>query len=459
MKEITYASVRQISEAIRKKEISSKKVVEACLDRIEAVNPKLNAVVQLRAEEALQEAERADSELLRGEPRGPLHGVPMTIKDSLDTADLITAWGTIGRKDFMPNEDATVVRRLKNAGAILLGKTNTPELTLSYSTDNSVYGRTNNPYDLERTPGGSSGGSAAIVASGGSPFDIGSDTGGSIRLPAHFCGISGIRPTAGRVPRTGHAFPAGGAADRMTTIGPLARNVADLAYILPVIAGPDSSDPYIAPVPLYDPAKVDLTQLRVGYYTDNGICSPTPDIVQTISRITDILADRGTVVDEVAPPGIGDSLDIFSDLFFTWTFPWAKLALQKHGTPLSESTILEMQDIEDPSVEDCLRSVQRWNVFQKRMHSFIADYDILISPVTAYAAYPHNKYDDADSCFGYTNTYSLTGWPVVVVRVGTSSEGFPIGAQIAAKPWREDVALAVAAYLESTLGGWQAPPI
>ncbi|MFQ5790870.1 MAG: amidase, partial [Acidobacteriota bacterium] len=204
---LVFSSAASLARAIRGKKVSSEEVVRACLARIEVVNPHLNAVVTLVAEASLARAREADAALARGELQGPLHGVPMTIKDSLDTAGVITTGGTRGRASFVPTEDATVVARLRAAGAVLLGKTNTPELTLSFETDNDVYGRTNNPYDLTRTPGGSSGGAAAILAAGGSPLDLGSDTGGSIRLPCHFCGIVGMKPTGGRVPRTGHIIP------------------------------------------------------------------------------------------------------------------------------------------------------------------------------------------------------------------------------------------------------------
>src|SRR6266567_7812846 len=224
------------------------------------------------------QARAADAALARGQLLGPLHGVPMTIKDSLDTAGVITTGGTQGRATFVPEQDATVVARLRAAGAILLGKTNTPELTLSGETDNLVYGRTNNPYDVSRTPGGSSGGAGAILAAGGSALDIGSDTGGSIRLPAHFCGIAGIKPTSGRVPRTGHIVPFGmGAVDALTQLGPMARYVEDLSLILPIIAGVDWRDPAIIPMPLGDPRAVSMTGLRVAMYTDNGTMSPTPE--------------------------------------------------------------------------------------------------------------------------------------------------------------------------------------
>jgi amidase len=206
--EIIFDSAASLAEAIRQKRVSSSELTQAYLERIERVNPSLNAVVMLD-DTAMEQARAADSGLAKGEDVGPLHGVPITLKDSHDTVGVVTTGGTLGRADFVPDRDSTVAARLRAAGVVLLGKTNTPELTMGMETDNLVYGRTNNPYDTTRTSGGSSGGGAAIVAAGGSAFDIGSDTGGSIRFPGHCCGVAGIKPTSGRVPRTGHIIPYG----------------------------------------------------------------------------------------------------------------------------------------------------------------------------------------------------------------------------------------------------------
>lgn len=230
------SSAIEIADIIRSRELSCEDVIQAHIARIEEVNPKLNAVVQLCLERALEEARAAYQALAHGEVRGPLHGVPITIKDNLDTAGIVSTGGTKGRKGFVPKYDATVAR-LRGADAILLGKTNTPELTMAYETDNLVYGRTNNPYDQSCTSGGSSGGAAAILATGGAALDVGSDTGASIRVPSHFCGIAGIKPTAGLIPKTGHILPLGGIVDAMTQLGPMVRQVEDLALALPILAG------------------------------------------------------------------------------------------------------------------------------------------------------------------------------------------------------------------------------
>ena len=215
MREWIYESAAAMAAAIRKKEISAHELVRACLERIEEVNPRLNAVVQVCAEQALEEARHADQALARGDVIGPLHGVPFTLKDAIETKGVICTGGTEGRAHYVPHQDAVVVKRLREAGAILLGKTNCPELGWAWEADNLIYGRTNNPYDLNLSPGGSSGGESAIIAAGGSPFGLGSDAGGSVRFPAHCTGIASIKPTSGRVPRTGHFPGPGGLLDAL----------------------------------------------------------------------------------------------------------------------------------------------------------------------------------------------------------------------------------------------------
>jgi amidase len=458
MHDVIYASATALAQAIRAKEISSAEVVQAYLERIAAVNPALNAVVQLRAEAALAEAQAADVALARGQILGALHGVPMTIKDSLDTAGVITTGGTTGRASFVPVHDATVVARLRAAGAILLGKTNTPELTLWGETDNLVYGRTNNPYDLTRTPGGSSGGAAAIVAAGGAPFDIGSDTRGSIRLPAHFTGIAGIKPTSGRVPRTGHIVPWGlGAVDALTQLGPLARYVEDLVLTLPIIAGVDWSDPAIVPMPLGDPQTVPLKGLRVARYTDNGILAATPDTVAAVHRAATALTEAGAWVHDDRPALLEQAEALYNTLSDADGRAWVRRLLQQAGTTAAHPRLQQrLEDAKPLSVGDFTALLEEVDQLRSAMLTFLQSYDLILCPVCAFPAPPHGTTLSIPS---YTGVYNLTGWPGAVVRGGTSPEGLPIGVQIVARPWREDVTLAVAQYLEEALGGWQRPPL
>ena len=463
MNEVIYASARTMARMIREKELSSVELIDAQLDRIEAVNPKLNAVVQVAGDAARAEARKADEALARGENKGPLHGVPMTIKDSLDTAGVITTGGTKGRTNFVPEKDSTVVARLRGAGAILLGKTNTPELTLAGESDNLIYGRTSNPYDLTRSPSGSSGGAAAIVASGGSPFDMGSDTGGSIRSPAHVCGIAGIKPNSGRVPRTGHILPFGmGALDSLTQIGPLARYVEDLALTLPIIAGVDWIDPGIMPMPWPDPDKVELKGLKVAVHTDNGIIAPTPETAEIVNAVAKGLEDVGMDVAEVRPSVLVRTNDLYRGISGADGLAWVHRLLEKAGTTEVNAVLQnELDKVKPINTAEFTLLLEELDNFRSEMLSFMENYDLILCPESAYPALPHGasigheKYGD----FSHTSAYNLTGWPAAVVRAGSSPEGLPIGVQVVARPWREDVALAVTKFIESAFGGWQRPPL
>ena len=467
MDELIWASASSLAGMIRERRATAGEVVAALLSRIEQVNGELNAVVQLAAQRARTEAEAADAQLARGEARGPLHGVPITIKDSLDTAGIVSTGGTTGRREFVPGRDATVVRRLRDAGAIVLGKTNTPELTLSLETDNQVYGRTNNPFDPARTSGGSSGGAAAIIASGGSPLDIGSDTGGSIRVPAHCCGITGLRPTSGRVPRTGHIVPYGlGSLDSLTTLGPMARAVEDLALTLPVISGVDWRDPSVVPFPLEDPREVDCTRLRVAFFIDNGIVTPTAETAAAVERVANALSGGGgasalvALIDESRPDAVPRTMETFSRLWSTYAPGWRAKLLQRAGTPPDTGNSEADRDDRGAATAHALADLdEELAAYRSDMLAFIEQYDAIVCPVCAYPALPHGGSDEQRSAFAYTMAFNLTGWPVVVVRAGTSREGLPIGVQIVARPWHEHVALALAAHLEAVLGAWPRPSI
>ena len=461
MDELIYASARSIARAIRDKEVSAVEVVEAHLRRIDDVNPSLNAVVQLVPDRALAEARDADATLARGEPAGPLRGVPMTVKDSHDTEGIVSTAGTTGRRAFVPDRDATAVARMRAAGAIVLGKTNTPELTLSFETDNLVYGRTNNPYDLSRTPGGSSGGAAAIIATGGSPLDLGTDTGGSVRVPAAFCGIAGLKPTTGRVPRTGHIVgPTTGALDSLTVIGPLARYVEDLALTFPIIAGPDWTDPHIFPVPVRDPSDVDAGGLRVAYYADNGVMSPTSEVRAAVRSAADALASAGVSMVEDRPEALGRSPK--THLLTADGGAAVRRMLANAGTTEHDPRLDRMvSDVDPVPVDEYTALLEEIDAFRSQMLSFMEAYDAILCPVRPFEALPHgeSRQSGASEGNGYTSVFNTTGWPVAVVRAGASSEGLPIGVQLVARPWREDVSLALAQIVESALGGWRKPEL
>jgi len=429
MDELLFASATALALEIAARHITAEEVLTAYLHRIDDINGRLNAIVQLPAQAALTAARAADAALARGEVCGPLHGVPFTAKDIFDTAGVVSAAGMTERAGHVPTTDATVVARMRAAGGILLGKTNCPPGGAGLDSANPLYGTTNNPYDLARTPGGSSGGEAALIAAGGSPVGIGSDSGGSIRVPAHYCGIAGLRPTAGRVPATGGFWLPGGLSDYRSQVGPMARYVADLALVLPLIAGVDWRDSAVVPMPLGDFRTVALTTLRVAFYVNDGIAHPDAATVATVRRAAKTLDDAGLEVAEDCPPMLHEARDV-------------TLSYWSHGHMTGDqydAVLLE------------------WDRVRTAMLLFMARHDAILCPVSDCAALPHRtEGDERDS---YCLPYSLTGYPCAVVRAGTSAEGLPIAVQVVARPWREDVALAIAQLLETALGGWQHPSL
>jgi amidase len=455
--ELNYLSAASLAQRIRDKKVSSQEAVKACLARIAKVNPQLNAVVQLCAERALLEAKEADALLVKGRPKGPLHGVPMTIKDSFDTAGVVSTGGTLGRKDYVPPQDATVVARARAAGAILLGKTNTPEFTLSFVTNNLIYGQTKNPYHLDYQPSGSSGGAAAIVAAGGAPFDIGSDFAGSIRVPSHACGLAGIKPTHGLVPRTGHIIDYGGAFDAFQQIGPIARRVEDLALILPILAGPDYLDAAIAPVPIGDYRQVDLRSLRVAWYTSNGELDPTPEIQKIVSDCAGLMRAAGAKVAEARPPLVKETVEITRKLLGADGGAGTQRRVRRAGTKQTSPQLGLGSGAPIPSPEFGTL-VEKLDEHRSRMLAFLDDYDVILCPPSARPA-PRLGESPGLAGWNYTFVYNATGWPAAVVRAGTSPEGLPLGIQIVGRPWTDHVVLAVAAQIESKTGGWQRPGI
>ena len=434
--EFTNATARGLATSIAASEVSVRDVVDAHLRRIEDVNGAVNAVVQVDAERALDRARAADAALARGERWGPLHGVPFTVKDNLSAAGIPMAIGVRERAGIAAATDATAVGRLKAAGGILLGKTNCPPWGGGIETDNEVYGRTSNPYDLTRTPGGSSGGEAAIIAAQGSPLGLGTGSGASVRLPAHFCGLASIKPSAGRVPMTGvvdDEGQVGTLGDPRTQVGPLARSAADVALVLSLIAGPDGRDGGVPPVPLGDPDRVELRGVRVAVQTDNDLAAPTSETVATVERAASALRAAGATVEEARHPAGGHELTIE-----VW---------RSYGGGIG--------------AEALWRLLRRWDAFRGEMLAFADRYDVILCPVFAGPARPHGTMNVAGEIdpTSFTTPHSLTGWPAATVRCGTSPEGLPIDVQLVARPWRDDLALAAALRLEQELGGWRPPDL
>lgn len=408
-------------------------LLQATLQRLRTVDAVLHAVVHLDEDGAARSAAEAAARRRQGDALGPLHGVPCTVKDWIDVAGMPCTAGERRFEARRPARDATAVARLRRAGAIVVGKTNVGERS-------EAFGPTFNPHDLRRTPTGSSSGEAALVAAAGSAFGIGSDSGGSLRQPAHACGVLTIRPTTGLVPLTGHFPTITPMLDPRTVIGPIARNVADLALVLSVIAGPDGEDASALPLALGDPADVRLDGLRVAWWTEQPDCQPTAESVATVERAAAALEDAGAHVVRDLPDGLEAVYPI------TRTY-WS----------LSESEDPDEwrpDGRSDAMADDVQRFRFEWEVLRRRLTQFFARYDAALTPVAAFPAVIHGE---ETGSIAPTLTFSLGGQPAAVVPFGRSDEGLPIGVQIAADVGRDHVALALAAALERAGGGWRMP--
>ncbi len=462
--ELLNKSTVEIAKLLSTGEVSAVEVVNACYARIDAVNPKINAVVTTCRERALAEAAKADALLASGKSLGALHGVPFTVKDSFDTEGVLSTGGTLGRKNFIPTKDATVVARARAAGAILLGKTNTPEFTLGgggKGTVNLVFGLTKNPYNLSYQPSGSSGGAGAIVAAGGAYFDIGSDYGGSIRGPAYANGIAGIKPTLGRVPRTGHIVGYGGAFDTFQETGPMARRVEDINLLMTILSGPDDWDATMSPVPLDNPAAVNLKSLRVAYYTTNGIMDPTKEVQALVKQCVGYFKKLGCKVKEDMPPNMEKLAEVRTKFNGADDREHIRRLLKLHGTTQASPGLRVAGEL--VSSADFTRLCEEMDAIKSEQLAWFEQYDLIICPASQRAPIPldFTQPQEVRSKSSYTSQYNTTGWPAGVVRAGTSKEdaGLPLGIQLVAQPWRDDIVIAAMAYVEQQTGGWQPPAI
>ena len=446
---------------LRAAELSSRELVEHYLQLVDEVDPRLNAVVARNDEDALSAAERADEERRRGAEL-PLLGLPVTIKDSLATAGLTSASGSLARQGHVPDSDATVVHRLRAAGAVVLGKTNMPEYAWSYETENVLYGRTTHPFDPDRTPGGSSGGEAAIIGADASVIGIGTDGGGSIRVPCHYCGLVGIRPTAGLVPETGcwPSFRDTGMLD-MHCIGPMGRSVDDVALVLEVIAGRDDVDPFVHGMPVGDHAGVDVRSLRVGFYTDDGAWPVTRETVAAVEAAAAALDEEGCAVEQASPPDLTPATDLFFELMAADGGARARADLAGAQSRHVEQMTQLLETLEPMALDAAgfFALARRAFDFRTSVRAFVSRYDVVLAPVTVGSAPLHGRRPGDDGelesylPFNYTHAYSVAGLPVAVVPAGTE-RGLPLGVQVVAGAFADHVALAAARTLEGRLGGF-----
>jgi Asp-tRNA(Asn)/Glu-tRNA(Gln) amidotransferase A subunit family amidase len=469
MSDFTFLSASQIAEQIRLKRVSPVETIKAHFARIEKLNPKINAFVQLNEESALTQARDAEAAVMQGRNLGPLHGVPISIKSSIDAAGMRCEAGTKLRAGHVASTDAPLVTRLRHAGAIVLGMTNAPELLMAWETDNLLYGRTNNPWDLSRTAGGSSGGEAAAIASGCSAGGVGSDGGGSIRVPAHFCGICGLKPTPGRIPATGHYPQSVGPFALLGVVGPMARTVPDLKLMFEAMQGLDIGDPGASPVPVHWPSASELKKVRIGYFEDDGRTPVTPETQAAVRQAAEALRSQGIEVQPFRPANLEKIRQVW------WKFFGGAggmlLGPMTRGREADLSPILKEFNgwvaAEEPHTAQSLldawieRDLLRIQIFEK-----MEKFPVLLCPVASIPAFRHGerswqvegktvRYLDA---WSYCEWFNLLGMPGGVVPMTKSLEGLPIGVQIVARPWEEELVLAILQVIEEARGSWRKPP-
>ena len=454
--DIVFSNTTQLAAAIRAGHVSAVEVLEAHLAQIATHNPALNAIITMDAEHAREQAQQADEALARGELWGPLHGVPFTLKDAHATAGMRTTTGFPPLADYVPKVDSTVTARLKAAGGILMGKTNVyMMLGDPAQTNNPIFGRTNNPWNVERTPGGSSGGASAALAAGMTPFEIGTDLSASIRIPAHFCGVFGLKPTEQRVPLTGliPGLPGPRPVRIMSCIGPMARTVEDLALLYSIIAGPDGYDTEVQPVPVDEAPHLALKQLRVAFAPTFPGFPVAAEIRAAVEELAKQLSRLCAAVEEATLPPVdfnqelaraGEMINMITGAF----------QQEEQERPTTLAQYLEALHIRDQSIIAWEQFFEKW--------------DVLLSPPSMMTAFPHCEpgsplqVDGQEVVYwmvsAHGTVFNYTGHPAVVLPYKLDREGLPIGVQLVGKRWDESRLLAMARALSEVTGAFQRPP-
>jgi amidase len=456
LSEIVFSSATQLAAAIANKHVSAVEVLEGHLRQIDTHNKALNAVVTMDVERARTRAKEADDSLARGTSWGPLHGVPFTLKDAFATAGMRTTVGFQPLAEYVPKDDSTVAARLKGAGAILVGKTNVAELLADFQTSNPLFGRTNNPWNLDRTPGGSSGGAAAALASGMTPFEVGTDLSNSIRLPGAYCGVFGLKPTERRVAMTG-VVPDPRGTPRvlrvMSCMGPMARTVDDLSLLYRIIAGPDGFDTEVPPAPIEDTPDVALKDVKIALAPTFPGLPVASSIRDALTRLAGELRPLCRHIDEPALPAV----NVQEDLSRAGNLIGMALGAfqpQSKSPAATLAAYLELLHQRDASI-----------VLWER---FFDSWDILLCPASMVTAFPHCPPGSPLDVDGRRETYWLvsahgavfnyTGHPAVVVPYGLDGNGLPIGIQVVGRRWGEARLLGIARALTQVTGEFRRPP-
>lgn len=483
MPDIAFRSALELVIAIRNREISSRELLEHYLKRIERYNPAINAIVTLDVERARQQAEDADAALARGDNLGPLHGLPITIKDTIETAGLRTTAGAPIHSAHVPMHDAPAVARLKAAGAIVFGKTNTPVFAMDGQSYNPIFGTTNNPWDLTRSPGGSSGGSAAALAAGLTGLEIGSDIGGSIRNPAHFCGVYGHKPTYDIIPLRGHipGPPGSLSGADIAVLGPLARGAKDLSLALSLLAGPDQEDGLAWRLELPSPRRGALRDYRVAAWLDDPACPIDAEVRNRLEATVEALRKEGVKVDEQARPALqfADALRTYLRLLWAATSPG--LPPEMFQSLVDMASQLPWEDDSYPAQlahgttqlhRDWLLLNEKRAHYRVRWAEFFRNYDVLFCPITPTAAIPHDHSEPMMArtlqVNGQLRPYlDIVAWagvigmaylPVTMAPVGRTSQGLPVGVQVVGPYLADRTTIDFARRLTDVIGGFEAPP-
>jgi amidase len=458
-------AMRQL-ELLRAGDISVVELAEAHIRQIERLNPKLNAFADFDANRIRVQARLMDE---TRNQRGPLHGLPVTVKSSIATAGYRCEIGSLLHQGDIPHEDAVVVARLRAAGALILGTTNCPEFLMAYETANLLHGRTNNPWDLERSPGGSSGGESAAIAAGMSAAGLGSDSGGSVRVPAHFTGICSLKPTPGRIPGRGHLPPCVGPFSILGAIGPMARTIADVALLFRTLSGQDPHDPASPPVPLRNPSPDELRTHKIGYFEDDELVPVTPETRAAVNAAAQALGGAGFRVEPFRPRTLEQLRKLWWTFFVKCGAMFYAPAIEGKRDRLSPifSEFLDIAESTPPlTTVELLDAWAELDLLRAKTLAEMAEHPVLLCPVAGIPAFRHGErsWIVEDRAVDYLDAVRHTQWfnvlaaPAAVVPVGHSPEGLPIGVQIVARPFQDEIALGVAAAVDAAFG-YRPPPM
>jgi amidase len=464
--DIVLAPATRQLELIASRQISIVELAEAHIAQIERLNPQLNAIVDFDADRVRAQAQRLDA---AGQPRGPLHGLPVTVKSSIATAGYRCEIGSLLNEGDIPKEDAVVVARLRAAGALILGTTNCPEFLMAYETANLLHGRTQNPWDLARSPGGSSGGESAAIAAGLSAAGLGSDSGGSVRQPAHATGICSLKPTPGRIPSRGHLPPCVGPFSTLGAIGPMARTIADVALLFRALSGQDPDEPGSPPIKYREPGLEDLRRNTIGVFEDDGLVPVTPETRAAVNAAAQALRGAGFRVEPWRPATLEPLRKLWWKFFVQCGAMFYAPAIRGKEHQLSPifNEFLDIAASVPPiAAGELLDAWAELDLLRSRTLAEMSEHPVLLCPVSSVPAFRHGErswtidgrtveYLDA---VRHTQWFNVLAAPAAVVPVGSSPEGLPIGVQIAARPFHDETALGIAAVVDEAFG-YHPPPI